>query len=277
IAIYVDRGQIHFEDTLATLYAGQTIDPGWNAVTLEMLLQHRGGAPADVPPATWNEMWAAGADPAERRKAVLETLAQPPAQAPGTFVYANTGYMIAGYALERAVGSSWDSLIRTQLWSPLGMSSCGFGAPGTPHALDQPWGHTTNADGSLTPMDPGTAGSDNPPSLGPAGTVHCSLADWGRFLALHLAGARGEAIPASLLSAATTQRLQTPPASGDYADGWLVAPRSWAGAAPALTHTGSNTLWYATAWLAPSKNLAMMVATNCASPPAQVDIDRAFG
>jgi D-alanyl-D-alanine carboxypeptidase len=274
IGVYVDKGTLHFSDTLGTLFAGETIDPGFQGVTLDQLLQHRGGMPANIPANIWAQMWSAGASPTERLTAVRALLALPPAQPPGTYVYANAGYMVAGAALERAVGDSWEHLISSQLWGPLGMASCGFGAPGTPGQVNEPWGHQTNPDGTLTPMDPGNPQADNPPSMGPAGTVHCALSDWGKFLALHLAGARAE--PTSLVSTQTLQHLQTPPAGGNYACGWLVVSRGWAGGT-ALTHTGSNTLWYATAWLAPAKNLAFVAATNCASTPAATELDAAFG
>ncbi len=277
VGLYVDRGRLSFSDTVAALFPGATIDPGYAAVTLDQLLQHRGGLPANIPPDIWAQMWSDGNRPDALSRAVLALLSRPPAQAPGTFVYANAGYMVAGAALERTVGDSWQQLISSQLWGPLGMASCGFGAPGTPGQVDQPWGHQTNADGSLTPLDPGNPSSDNPPALGPAGTVHCSLSDWGKFLALHLAGARGE--PTALVTTATLQHLHTPPPGGNYACGWGVYSRSWAGgpAGTALTHSGSNTLWYATAWLAPAKNLAFVTATNCASPAAATQVDAAFG
>jgi CubicO group peptidase (beta-lactamase class C family) len=274
IGIYVDAGTLHFSDTIAALFPGETIDPGYRAVTLDQLLEHRGGLPSSIPSDIWNQMWADGATPGARLKAVRAMLAQPPAQTPGTYAYANAGYMVAGAALELAVGDTWEHLISQKLWRPLGMASCGFGAPGTAGQVDQPWGHQTLGDGSLKPLDPGTAGSDNPPSLGPAGTAHCSLADWGKFLALHVAGARGETTP--LVRTATLQHLQTPPAGGDYAAGWAITSRDWAGGL-AITHTGSNTLWYATAWLAPAKNLAFVVVSNCASPAAATQVDAAFG
>ena len=43
--------------------------------------------------------------------------------------------------------------------------------------------------------------------------------------------------------------------------GWIVAEQPWADGA-ALTHAGSNTMWYCVAWLAPKKNFAVLVATN---------------
>ena len=124
----------------------------------------------------------------------------------------------------------------------------------------------------MTPVAPGPQ-ADNPPSLGPAGTVHCPLRSWGKFLSMHVAGARGAA---TLVTAATMQRLHAPPQGGDYAAGWGVLQRSWAGGGT-LTHSGSNTMWYATTWLAPAKNLAFTVVTNCASNAAPGTVDAAFG
>lgn len=272
IGIHVDRGDIRFEDTIADLFAGETIDAGYRDVTVEQLLQHRGGAPGDIPADIWAEMWQDGSAPGARAKAVLAMLARAPAQAPGTFVYANAGYMIAGAALERKLGASWEELMRRELFEPLGMSSCGFGAPGTAAALDQPWGHSIGDGGTPVPVAPGPE-ADNPPSLGPAGTVHCSLADWGKFLAVHLAGARQETT--ALLSGATVARLHTPPAGGDYAAGWLVVERSWAGGL-ALTHSGSNTLWFATTWLAPANDMMYAVVTNRGDDDASTAVDSAF-
>ncbi|MBS2024381.1 MAG: beta-lactamase family protein [Deltaproteobacteria bacterium] len=276
IGVYVDQGLVRFDDTIARLFPGEAIDPGYREVTLDQLLQHRGGLPHDVPPDIWGAMWADGAKPEARLKAVRALLARPPAQAPGTFVYANAGYIVAGAALERAAKDTWENLILRRLWMPLGMTSCGFGAPGTPGGSDEPWGHKTQPDGTLEPFDPARQGSDNPPSLGPAGTAHCTLADWGKFLALHLAGARGE--PGTLVSTQTLKHLQTPPPGGEYAAGWFVVPRKWAGGdGTTLDHTGSNTLWLANTWLAPAKNLAMMTVTNCANPKAEAVVDQTFG
>lgn len=271
IGIHVDRGTLHYEDTLASLFVGEKLDGGYATVTLEQILQHRGGAPGDVPRAIWSAMWKDGDAPDARIKAVRAMLAMPPAQAPGTFVYANAGYMIAGAALERVTGKTWESLMREDLFAPLHMDGCGFGAPGSASVVDAPWGHTSGLL-SLVPMPPGPR-ADNPLSIGPAGTVHCSLADWGKFLTMHVAGARGEP---TLLSAATMKRLHTPPAGGDYAQGWSVLHRSWGGPGVVLTHAGSNTMWFAVTWLAPDKDLAFAVVTNRAKGNTDKLVDGVF-
>lgn len=268
IGIYVDRGKLDYADTLAKLFAGETLDPGYAGVTLEQLLQHRGGAPKDVPRAIWSTMWKDGDAPDARIKAVRAMLALPPAQSPGTFVYANAGYMIAGAALERVTGKTWEALMREDLFSPLHMVGCGFGAPGSTGAVDAPWGHSSTLF-SLTPTQ-----GDNPLSLGPAGTVHCPLEAWGKFLTMHVAGARGEP---TLVSASTMKHLQTAATGGDYAQGWSVVHRNWAGSGPVLTHSGSNTMWTAVTWLAPDKNVAMAVVTNRAKGKTPEVVDGVFG
>jgi hypothetical protein len=92
--------------------------------------------------------------------------------------------------------------------------------------------------------------------LGPAGTVHCSLADYGAFLALH-AGVDQE-----LLAPATLRHLQTAP-DGGYAGGWRVVASK---RGRLLAHDGSNTMWYASALVAPAERLAFAVVTNRMDP-----------
>lgn len=214
-------------------------------------------------------MWTDGARSDALLRAVRAMLALPVAQAPGTYVYSNAGFMIAGAALEVRTGQGWEARMRTELFAPLGMSSCGFGAAGTASLVDQPWGHQGSP---LQPVAPGPS-ADNPRSLGPAGTVHCSLRDWGRFASLHLAGERGED---RLLTAATVRRLHTPPTGGNYAAGWGVGTRTWAGGL-ALSHSGSNTMNYAVIWLAPAKNLAFLVTTNIAATNTPAAVDSVVG
>lgn len=136
------------------------------------------------------------------------------------------------------------------------MSSAGFGAPGTGGKNDQPRGHQSDG----TPVEPDSTfpPADNPVAIGPAGIVHCSVEDWARFVAANLPSAKMK-----LVKPDTLKKLQTPaPGAPEYAMGWLVVDNQpWANG-PALTHSGSNTLWYATAWLAPTRNFAVVVTSN---------------
>ena len=263
--ILVDEGKLKWDQTLGETFPElkRSMHPQYYAVTLEQLLTHRGGAPGDL---TKNEVWGKlwqhkGTPTSARRLLLLGVTAKPPEATPGEkHMYSNAGYSIAGHLVEKATGKSWEDLMRDKIFRPLGMTTAGFGPPGTRAKNDQPRGH--KADGS--PVEPGP-GADNPVAIGPAGIVHCSIGDWAKFAAANLPSAKTK-----LLKPDTLEKLQTAPAAGDpkYAMGWIVADgQPWAGG-PALTHAGSNTMWFAVAWLAPEKDFAVLVACNQANAEA---------
>jgi CubicO group peptidase (beta-lactamase class C family) len=267
IGVFVDRGVVHWDDTLDRLFPGETISPGYRAVTLDQLLRHRGGAPG-APRLAMLQLRLDGTTPGARLAFARTILADPPAQPPGTFAYANAGYIIAAAALERATGMRWERLMQDELFGPLGMTSCGFGAPGDATRIDQPWGHTTHPAAAaddpwrsggttrVVPVSPASDEADNPPGLGPAGTVHCALADWGKFLDVHATGA-----PA-IVTASTLAHLHEAPTIDDerYASGWAVSePRP---GELRLGHEGSNTLWHAIAIVVPGTATAIAIVAN---------------
>jgi CubicO group peptidase (beta-lactamase class C family) len=195
--------------------------------------------------------------PREQRAAYIAmVLSEPPVNQPGsTFLYSNRSYAVAGAIAEKVANDSWEDLMQKRLFQPLGMQTCGFGAAGTPGKIDEPWQHKL----LLTfhrPIEPGPL-ADNPAVIGPAGTVHCSIVDWGKFITAHLRGEKGEK---GILKPETFKRLHTP-LYGDYAFGWLVVDRPWAGG-PALNHAGSNTQNFAIVWMAPAKDFAVLIMTN---------------
>ena len=54
-----------------------------------------------------------------------------------SYDYANANYMLTGAMLEELTDQSWEELITTKLFAPLGMAGVGFGSPGD----HQPLGH----------------------------------------------------------------------------------------------------------------------------------------
>ena len=144
--------------------------------------------------------------------------------------------------------------MRQHLFKPLGMTTAGFGPPSKPNEADQPWGHVVK-DGTFEPRY-----GDNPPALGPAGTVHCSMMDYLKFADLH---ASGGTRPPRLILPASIARLHQAAPKQDYAMGWLVVQRDWAKGV-ALNHTGSNTMNFFVVWLAPRTQFALAVAANAA-------------
>jgi CubicO group peptidase (beta-lactamase class C family) len=266
-ALLVEDGKLQWTTTVAQVFPDLKMDKRYEAVTLEQLLTHRGGCPAAPPTAAWTRAREQKGTATEQRlQFITAVLSQPPAAAPGSqFIYSNQGYAIAGAMLEKLTSKSWELLLTEKLFRPLGMNSAGFGVPGSNGKVEQPWGHTYLL-WKASPVQ-----SDNPPAIGPAGTVHCSLDDLARFVMLHLQGGQGAG---RLLKPGTFRKLHTPPTGGEYAFGWLSLERGWAGG-KALMHNGSNTMWYLVMWLAPEKNFAVIAATNIAGANAEKGCDDA--
>ncbi len=260
LGMLVDDGLLTWSSTIREVFpeVASRLHPDFQTVTRADLLTHRAGLPHDT---SWERL--PGLTTTDQRRAALRSLlSKPPLSRPGTvYAYSNCGYVMAGLMAEQVSGQSWEDLIQQRLFDPLGMKSAGFGPPGqtSRDRIDQPWGHREMF-GRFEPVL-----QDNPPCMGPAGTVHCSVPDWGKFAALHLRGAQGKA---RLLKPATFRTLHTPPPGGDYAGGWTVALRSWAGGR-SLSHNGSNTYWYASIWIIPALDLATLVATNQAGNAAE--------
>jgi CubicO group peptidase (beta-lactamase class C family)/dienelactone hydrolase len=265
IALLVEGSKLSWQSTVADIFPHlkSELHKDFLPVTLEQLLSHRAGIKDD------GSFWQVGNGTiVEQRDTLMKrALSKPPAHPPGSrFLYSNFGYIIAGHFVEQATGKSWEEQITSDLFRKLNMTSVGFGFPGTKDKVEEPWGHTLTA-GKLSPIQ-----FDNPPVLAPAGRVHLTPADWARFIALHLAGAQGEG---KLLSRESFQKLQTPAVGHDYALGWIVAPRDWAGG-KMLIHSGSNTFWFATVTLAPNKDVALFAAANLGGPNGQAACDAAI-
>jgi CubicO group peptidase (beta-lactamase class C family) len=276
-AMLVEQGKISWTTTIGEAFRElkSEIHPDYLGVTLEQLLSHRSGAPGDAPGDLWRQAWAAKGTAAEQRLAFIKgILARTPEAKPGTkFIYSNQGYTIAGVMLEKATGKTWEDLLRSRLFEPLGMTTAGFGAPAAVGKVDQPWGHTKKMFSDSEPVPPGPA-ADNPLAISPEGAVHCSIGDLAKYAAFHMAGERGES---KLLKPESFNKLHTAVADNDdYALGWRVLKRSWANGR-ALMHNGSNTMFYVVVWMAPEKNCAVIVAANIGMDEAFAGCDEAAG
>ncbi len=272
-AVLVEEGKIKWETTVAEIFPAyrSRMNDAWKSVTLEQLLTNRSGAPGNAPPDLWQAAGRQTGSPTNQRLDFLRGLVErPPEAPPGTkFIYSNQGFAIAGAMLEKATGQPFEKLITDRLFTPLGLKTAGFGAPGDARRVDQPWGHTGTG-ANLKPVPPGPA-ADNPPAIAPAGRVHLSIADFARYAGWH---ARGATKGKALLSDASFTKLHTAAPGQEYAMGWIVGERPWAGG-KVLSHNGSNTMWLAVMWVAPAKDAAFVVATNVTGKDAEQGCDEA--
>lgn len=301
-ALLVERGELSWSTPLARASPelAERVHAGWAGADLEHALAQRAGAPATLDAhGLWLRLLAHDGSPREQRAWLAsELLVRAPEHEPRTqWVYSNAGYVLCGALLEQATQLDFETLLRRELFEPLGMHSAGFGAPGSAERVDAPRGHRENG----SPVPPGRH-ADNPVALSPAGRMHCSARDWARFAQVHLrpggkptatgegrelasgeldspaARAAGSAPVRGLnLSPASLERLHAPLAADEprYALGWIVLERPWGGTV--LTHSGSNTYWHATAWLAPERGFALLAVANQGGPAAARACDEAVG
>ena len=265
IASLVESGKLTWDTTLEMSFPelAPKMAAEWRKVTLVQLLTHHSGLPANLK-GGWYSVPQKGTTREQRLVVLKRALAEKPVHAPGTkFLYSNLGYVVAGAMAEQAAGESWETLMEKRLFKPLGMITVGYGPMGKPDKVEQPWPHGSNGQ----PIAPGPFG-DNPPVMGPAGRVHCSLGDWGKFIADHLRGARGEH---ALLRPESYTKLHSAPFADVFytVGGWGGRAKDKRAGGLVLEHDGSNTLNYASAWLAPGRDFAVLIVTNQGMPAGQ--------
>jgi CubicO group peptidase (beta-lactamase class C family) len=264
---FVERRELSWTTTLGDLF-GPARAGKFAPVTLINLLSHRAGLPPNVTPAIAAELRTSSPAVTEQRQKIADgVFGGEPLSPPGAqYLYSNLDYVVAGAILEMKTKRPWEELVKAEVLEPLKLSSVGFGAPGSPGSVTQPRGHRQGA-GALVPIEPPLA--DNPPYLGPAGTMHMTIADLARWGQEHLRGERGID---GLLKAETFRRLHEPPQpDATYALGWVVRKE---GDHRTIWHNGSNTLWYAIVAFDPEADLGVVIVTN-GSIGAQKAIDAA--
>ena len=227
------------------------IHTDYHDVTIQELLTHTSGIQANYN--QWERFFEL--EISQRRlKIIEESLKDLVAKKKGQYLYSNLGYIVAGTMLERITSKSWETLMKERLFVPLKMKSAGFGVPGTTGKEDQPWGHI-KVSGLLDFI---ALQEDNPEALGPAGTVNCSIEDWGKFISFQLMSG-----DTSQLSNKQRNNLITP-IKNNYACGWSVVKTSWTDEL-VYTHAGSNTMNFAQCWIIPKKNKGILITSNAYS------------
>lgn len=312
VAMLVEDGKLNWTTTLGEVFADtvKPIDPAWEKVTVRQVLAHRAGLrfDPDGPSRVFKMLRAsyaslrrgaelmqtprarAGTLPQQRLEIAKQALSRPPGIRPDTkYWYSNEGYILASAVLEHLTGHAWEDLMRERLFHPLGISTGGFGPPGTAGKTDQPWGHSSFVG---KPIDPGSPAAQFPWYYGPAGLAHMTITDWAKFIGLHLRGdpanphrqaallkldtfAELHAVaPTTTYSEGCVMRGITLLATGDaapavaYCAGAFISTASWAkGTRPGdtgrrLWHAGSNGMSHSAALIAPEIDFAVLVACN---------------
>jgi CubicO group peptidase (beta-lactamase class C family) len=264
-AVLVEQGKVSWDSTLGALFPEiHNMNEAYRSVTVSMLLAHMSGLSDEL--FNREDFMKKISDPkispsTARQWVAVEFLSTQPKTNPGSkWDYSNAGYIIVGRIIEKVSGQTWENFMREKIFRPLIMKSCGFGAAGNPRAStpDAPWGHQWK-DQIPVPIPPGPL-ADNPPVFGPTGSVHCSMADWGKFLSMHLDGLNRK--KTMILKNESFQKLhQNYPGQTYTYGGWVREQYAWAGGV-VLAHEGSNTMNKSVVILAPMKNSALISVAN---------------
>jgi len=262
IGALVEKEILSWDLTIGDILVGVEMRDEYRGVTIEQLLQHRGGLPGYTNIGEEEEKRLAalpGSPTRQRETFVAEVLMETPVATPGTAMnYSNAGYCVVAVMAERVSARSWEELMRTHVCEIAGMKEAGFGWPATPEHPDQPRGHFKEGD-HLRPQEFGEY--ELGPFLAPAGGVHCSTGDMAMFAVVHMRGLAGRD---KVLLAETIQRLHTSPPveKGEmgYAAGWAIVESPEVG--EVHFHSGSAGTFYATIELYPEYEAAVVLVTN---------------
>ena len=120
VMLLVQRGELDLDRPVAG-YLPAFGQEGKEAITSRMLLLHRGGLIADNPLADYLD----GPELAWDRICALR-----PVHPPGEkFLYTDVGFIVLGELVRAIDGRPLDEFFAAEIAAPLGLGSCGFGAP----------------------------------------------------------------------------------------------------------------------------------------------------
>lgn len=217
------------------------------APTLAQLLSHTGGI-IDEP----DEFGPQGEEGlgAYQRTWTSEYCMLPPGRA---FSYSNSGFALAGLALQEAEKKPFADVIRTRVLDPLGMARTTF-RPTEAMTWPLAVGHRRDKEGKFSVVRP----LANDARLWPAGTLYSSAAEMGRFATSLLndgkvAGATG--LPAGVVDRMRARIAEIPTTGQGYGLG-LFHSRS------AYGHGGTMTGYVAQLDVDRSSRLAVIVMAN---------------
>jgi len=112
-----EAGRLRLSDPVARHLPGYGVN-GKSRITIEQMLLHSSGLVADNPIADYR----AGAGKAWENLWNLT-----PVRRPGTrFVYSDVGYQVLGKVVERLSGQPLDQFTQEKIFTPLGMTDCGY-------------------------------------------------------------------------------------------------------------------------------------------------------
>lgn len=252
-------GAIALDKPVSTYVSGLT--PCVGAPTLAQLLSHTGGI-IDEP----DEFGPQGEEGlgAYQRTWTNEYCLLPPGRA---FSYSNSGFSLAGLALQEVDAKPFADVMKARVLAPLGMTRTTF-RPTEAMTWPLAVGHRKSKDGKFEVVRP----LANDARLWPAGTLYSSANEMARLVTALLNDGRVEgkqALPAGIAAKMRTAAVQVPTTDQRYGQGMFLQ-------AEGDGHGGTMTGYVAQYGLEVERRVAIVVITNAdnANPKPIADLVR---
>jgi len=236
----VERGRLNLDAPVNDyLGSAKVHSPQWNAgeSTVRRVMSHTGGLTTFT---RWygSDRSACNLDREIRDYGIL-------VWRPGElFDYSNLGFGILGEVIARVSGNDYDSYLKKNIFSPLGMEDCGLK---TRHPASSQYNEKTKARSPVRI-------SGTPAASG----LRCSAHDLALFGMFHL---KEMTNGSSILSAASLGQMHgaQPGTRGQYGLGWWTSEK---GGTEIISAQGGTSDTYALLTLVPAKNVAVVVVAN---------------
>lgn len=259
IAKLVEEGKLEWNTPVADVLSDtmQSANSAYEGVTLSHLLSHEAGLQPMEEDAELEQVPELTGDVVSRRRQFARWIfQQEPVVTPLLeYRYSNAHFVVAAAMAEAVSGSSWEELVEERIFGPLDMGTAGFGWAGK-NGENVPWGHMFR-DGSLRLVDP-NGDYQLPQYFAPAGDIHASLPDMGRYFQAYLASWHGKShfLEKDTLRHMWTRRLNS-------GLGW-GATKAF-GHEPVATYSGSADTFLMVVVLIPDADVGVAVAANAFS------------
>ncbi|HEU4714111.1 MAG TPA: serine hydrolase [Pyrinomonadaceae bacterium] len=252
-----DEGKLSLDDSPKKFLPYFTLkDPDAAAkITIRDLLAHRSGL---------NRTDFAMATGMLNREELIRVAGQakPTAKLGEKFQYQNIMYAAAGEAVAKAQNSTWDKLIATRIFKPLGMTNSDTSADTMQKARDFSFGYDYNPSTKVTRRLPQRSIA----AAAPAGAINSSARDMAQWLRLMLSN--GSFNGKQLVSEKGFNELISKQVNIggpiDYGLGWFL--RTWSGH-KVVEHGGNIDGFNSQVALMPDQKLGFVLLTNVTASP----------
>ena len=220
VAMASDEGKLSFEDSPKKYLPYFNLrDPDAAAkITLRDLLAHRSGL---------NRTDLAMVTGVLNRQELIQVaaMAKPTAKLGEQFQYQNVMYAAAGEAVAKAENSTWDKLIATRIFKPLGMKNSDTSVAAMQKSRDYSLGYDYNPSTKVTRLLP----QREIPAAAPAGAINSSARDMAQWIRLMLANGSfdGHRLVSEKNFDELVRKQINVAGSIDYGFGWFL--RQWNG------------------------------------------------